>query len=92
MTIQRSTLEFLLVAIVLGSIMATTLHLGYGAGVLLMVFWAIVIYLFLRRKKRQATSNTSSESGATISTGNPHRDRDHAGGDSEAGGDGGGGD
>ncbi len=60
MTIQRSTLEFLLVAIVLGSIMATTLHLGYGAGVLLMVFWAVVVYIFLRRKKRQASNDTNS--------------------------------
>lgn len=60
MKIQRSTLEFLLVAIVLGSIMATTLYFGYGAGVLSMVVWGVVVFVFLRSKKRKETETASN--------------------------------
>jgi len=60
MKIQRSTLEFLLVAIVLGSIMATTLHFGYGPAVLLMIFWGVVIFFFLRSRKKKQAAHTST--------------------------------
>ena len=59
MKIERSTLEFLLIAIILGSIMAMTLHFGYGPAVLLMIFWGVVVFFFLRNKKKKAARPTA---------------------------------
>ena len=50
MVIQRSTFEFLVLALVLGSIMAATLWLGHGAGVLFLVGWGIAGAIYLKRK------------------------------------------
>ncbi|MBN2872420.1 MAG: hypothetical protein JXJ30_05880 [Halothiobacillaceae bacterium] len=50
MVIQRSTLEFLIVALVLGSVLATTLWLGYGAGVLLLIGWGVAGAMILKRQ------------------------------------------
>lgn len=50
MVIQRSTLEFLIITLVLGSIMAATLWLGHGAGVLFLVGWGIAGFIYLKRK------------------------------------------
>jgi len=55
MVIQRSTFEFLLLALVLGSIMAATLWLGHGAGVLLLIAWAVAGLIYLKRKGKRDT-------------------------------------
>jgi len=52
MVIQRSTLEFLLITLIFGSIMATTLYFGFGPGVLLFVVWGVVLGIYLRRKAK----------------------------------------
>ena len=52
MVIQRSTLEFLLVALILGSIMVATLYLGHGAGVLAFLIWGVVLAIYLKRKSK----------------------------------------
>ncbi|MFO7809217.1 hypothetical protein [Guyparkeria sp.] len=54
MVIQRSTLEFLIIALVLGSIMAATLWLGHGAGVLFLVGWGIAGFIYIKRKSPRA--------------------------------------
>jgi hypothetical protein len=57
MVIQRSTFEFLLITLIFGSIMAATLWLGAGAGVLLLIGWGIAGAIYLKRKgKRDAPS------------------------------------
>lgn len=53
MVIQRSTFEFLLLALILGSILAATLWLGHGAGVLLLVGWGIAGAIYLKRKAKR---------------------------------------
>lgn len=63
MVIQRSTLEFLLITLIFGSIMVTTLYFGFGPGVLLFVIWGVVLGIYLRRKAK---------------TTEPRRDQDHA--------------
>ncbi len=62
MVIQRSTLEFLLVALVFGSIMVTTLYLGYGPGVLLFVIWGVAFAIYLKRKSKNAEPRRDEES------------------------------
>lgn len=52
MRIQRSTYDFLLISIVLGSIVLATAYLGYGAGVLVLLFWVIFILIKLKREQR----------------------------------------
>ncbi|MFO7581655.1 hypothetical protein [Guyparkeria sp.] len=52
MVIQRSTLEFLLVTLILGSIMVATLYLGHGAGVLLFLIWGVSLAIYLKRKSK----------------------------------------
>ncbi|MGM0517597.1 MAG: hypothetical protein ACQER6_08355 [Pseudomonadota bacterium] len=52
MVIQRSTLEFLLVTLIFGSIMVTTLYFGYGPGVLLFVIWGVALAIYLKRKSK----------------------------------------
>ena len=56
MVIQRSTLEFLIITLVLGSIMAATLWLGHGAGVLFLIGWGIAGFIYLKRKKPSVRS------------------------------------
>ncbi len=51
MVIQRSTFEFLILTLVVGSILAATLWLGHGAGVLFLVGWGVVGFIYLKRKK-----------------------------------------
>ena len=51
MRIQRSTYDFLLISIVLGSIVLATAYLGYGAGVLVLLFWVAFILIKLKRSK-----------------------------------------
>lgn len=61
MVIQRSTLEFLIITLVLGSIMAATLWLGHGAGVLFLIGWGIAGFIYLKRQKpRKSESDESS--------------------------------
>ncbi|MFP4252230.1 MAG: hypothetical protein ACOC02_00295 [Guyparkeria sp.] len=55
MVIQRSTLEFLILALVLGSILAATLWLGHGAGVLVLIAWGVGGFIYLKRKKPRAS-------------------------------------
>lgn len=50
MVIQRSTLEFLILALVLGTILAATLWLGHGAGVLVLIAWGVAGFVYLKRK------------------------------------------
>ncbi|MFI9652382.1 hypothetical protein [Guyparkeria halopsychrophila] len=57
MVIQRSTLEFLIIALVLGSIMAATLWLGHGAGVLFLVGWGVAGFIYLKRQKPRKTGS-----------------------------------
>jgi hypothetical protein len=54
MVIQRSTLEFIVVTLIFGSIMATTLYFGYGPGVLLFVIWGVVLAIYLKRGSKAA--------------------------------------
>ncbi|WP_322520765.1 hypothetical protein SR882_08200 [Guyparkeria halophila] len=55
MVIQRSTLEFLIITLVLGSIMAATLWLGHGAGVLFLIGWGVAGFIYLKRKGKRDT-------------------------------------
>ncbi|ANJ66548.1 hypothetical protein A9404_03385 [Halothiobacillus diazotrophicus] len=52
MRIQRSTYEFLLVSAILGSIVLFTAFLGYGAGVLAILFWITFLLIRLKRGNR----------------------------------------
>jgi len=61
MVIQRSTFEFLLVTLIFGSIMLTTLYLGYGPGVLLFVIWGVVLGIYLRRKAKTSESRRDED-------------------------------
>ncbi|WP_407275136.1 hypothetical protein [Halothiobacillus sp. DCM-1] len=54
MRIQRSTYDFLLISAVLGSIVLATAYLGYGAGVLVLLFWLVFILIKLKRAKPAA--------------------------------------
>ena len=56
MVIKRSTFEFLLLSLVLGSIMAATLWLGHGAGVLFLIGWGIAGAIYLKRKAKRDAS------------------------------------
>lgn len=56
MVIQRSTLEFLIAALALGTIMAATLWLGQGAGVLVLLCWGIGLTIHLKRKSKRTAS------------------------------------
>lgn len=49
MRIQRSTYEFLLISAILGSIVLCTALFGYGAGVLAILFWIVVLMIRLKR-------------------------------------------
>jgi hypothetical protein len=62
MVIQRSTLEFLLIALIFGSIMATTLYFGFGPGVLLFVVWGVVLGIYLKRKAKAPEPGRDEES------------------------------
>ncbi|HSH84260.1 MAG TPA: hypothetical protein VK979_03785 [Guyparkeria sp.] len=53
MIIQRSTFEFLLIAIILASVLATSLWFGHGAGMLLLVTWGIAVAIYLKRKAKR---------------------------------------
>lgn len=61
MRIQRSTYEFLLISAILGSVVLCTAYLGYGAGVLAILFWIIFLFIRLKRKavKKQASESES---------------------------------
>lgn len=59
MRIQRSTYEFLLVSAILGSIVLFTAYLGYGAGVLAILFWVVFLLIRLKRGNRNATPEKS---------------------------------
>ena len=56
MVIQRSTLEFLILALILGSILAATLWLGHGAGVLVLIAWGVAGFIYLKRKSPRTNS------------------------------------
>lgn len=56
MVIQRSTLEFLILALVLGSILAATLWFGHGAGVLVLIAWGVAGFIYLKRKSPRGDS------------------------------------
>ena len=58
MRIQRSTCDFLLISAVLGSIVLATAYLGYGAGVLVLLFWLVFILIRLKRKKTETVVKT----------------------------------
>ena len=60
MRIQRSTYEFLLISIVLGSIVLATAYLGYGAGVLVLLFWLVFILIKLKRGKARPTTDAAA--------------------------------
>lgn len=60
MVIQRSTLEFLIITLVLGSIMAATLWLGHGAGVLFLVGWGVAGFIYLKRKSPRTKGHDDS--------------------------------
>jgi tellurite resistance protein TehA-like permease len=65
MRIQRSTFEFLLISAILGSIVLCTAYLGYGAGVLAILFWIIFLIIRLKRtatKKQASNSDAESQS------------------------------
>jgi len=62
MVIQRSTLEFLLITLIFGSIMATTLYFGFGPGVLLFVVWGVVLGIYLKRKAKTPEPGRDEES------------------------------
>lgn len=62
MRIQRTTYEFLLISAVLGSIALATAYLGYGAGVLAILFWTLFIIIRLKRKnERPAKQDDESQ-------------------------------
>ncbi|MFW6020634.1 MAG: hypothetical protein ACOCPR_00895 [Guyparkeria sp.] len=56
MVIQRSTFEFLIITVILGSILAATLWLGHGAGVLFLIGWGVAGFIYLKRKKPRAST------------------------------------
>ena len=60
MRIQRSTYEFLLISIVLGSIVLATAYLGYGAGVLVLLFWLVFILIRLKRTKTRTPADKAT--------------------------------
>ncbi|MFN2381353.1 MAG: hypothetical protein ABR561_02230 [Guyparkeria sp.] len=60
MVIQRSTLEFLIIALIVGSILAATLWLGHGAGVLFLVGWGVAGFIYLKRKKPNTSESDQS--------------------------------
>ena len=66
MRIQRSTYDFLLISAVLGSIVLATAYLGYGAGVLVLLFWLVFILIRLKRTKTStpADKETARDSSA----------------------------
>ena len=61
MVIQRSTFEFLLITLIFGSIMAATLWLGAGAGVLLLIGWGIAGAIYLKRKSKGSNQDDTPQ-------------------------------
>lgn len=71
MVIKRSTLEFIIIAIMLGSLMAAATFLGPGAGVILLMIWAIGFFTWLKYRKPAAKSEQESQEEDTTDAQDP---------------------
>jgi hypothetical protein len=91
MRIQRSTLDFLMISAILGSVIVVTTYFGYGAGTLVILFWVVVI-LFRLKRSGPSPSNSSGDYAAGSHSNNTHG-ANHENDSSDSGSsDGGGGD
>jgi hypothetical protein len=76
MRIQRSTLDFLMISAILGSVIVVTTYFGYGAGTLVILFWVVVI-LFRLKRSGPSPSNSSGDYAAGSHSNNTHANNTH---------------